>query len=149
MNKVIKLILVITWMALIFGFSSQKADDSSKVSVGLIVKTVSVIKGEKLSNKEKISVSKKYSKVVRKLAHFTIYLILGILVINLIVDFNIKNMILISLIICFLYSASDEFHQLFISGRSGEIRDVIIDTIGSFVGINCYLLLKKSLKKVK
>ena len=149
MKTIIKLILVIAWMLLIFSFSNQKAADSSKLSDGFIVKTVSVFKGESLSKESGELITKKYTKVVRKLAHFTIYLVLGVLVINLIVDLNIKNVILISLLVCFLYSATDEFHQLFISGRSGEGLDVIIDTTGSFFGIISYFLLKKSLKKVK
>lgn len=149
MKKIVKLVLVIVWMMLIFGFSNQKADDSSKLSDGFIVKTVSVFKGENLSKEKSELMVEKYTKIVRKLAHFTIYLVLGILVVNLLVEFNIKNIILISLLVCFLYSATDEFHQLFINGRSGEVMDVIIDTTGAFLGINVYLLLKKSLKKGK
>ena len=49
MKTIIKLILVIAWMLLIFSFSNQKAADSSKLSDGFIVKTVSVFKGESLS----------------------------------------------------------------------------------------------------
>ena len=40
-----------------------------------------------------------------------------------------------SIIVCALYAASDELHQLFISGRSGEIRDVVIDSIAASIGI--------------
>ena len=37
------------------------------------------------------------------------------------------------------YAASDEFHQLFVPGRGGSIRDVAIDAIGIF---GFYLVLK-------
>ena len=37
-------------------------------------------------------------------------------------------MIITSILIGALYAVSDEIHQLFIVGRSCEIRDVIIDT---------------------
>jgi VanZ family protein len=33
-----------------------------------------------------------------------------------------------------LYGISDEFHQLFVSGRTCDIFDVNIDTIGSLIG---------------
>jgi VanZ family protein len=34
-----------------------------------------------------------------------------------------------------------EVHQLFIIGRSGEIRDVLIDSAGASVGIGLYMLI--------
>lgn len=42
---------------------------------------------------------------------------------------------LISTLFCIIYALSDEIHQLFVFGRSGELKDVLIDTIGSFLGI--------------
>ena len=40
-----------------------------------------------------------------------------------------------------LYSCTDEFHQLFINGRSGSIKDVLIDSIGILIGTYLYKLL--------
>ena len=133
--KWLKLILVILWMIVIFSFSNQKADDSSKLSDGLILKTVRII--EKITNKEYSDeeILEKFVKPVRKLAHFTIYLILGVLVYLYIKEFNISNKFIVSLLICILYAASDEIHQLFIVGRSGRILDVLIDSLGSLTGI--------------
>jgi len=34
-----------------------------------------------------------------------------------------------------LYAITDEFHQYFVPGRSAEIRDVLIDSSGAFIGI--------------
>ena len=60
-------------------------------------------------------------------------------------------MIILSILICTLYSISDEFHQLFISGRSGKITDCIYDTFGSTLGISAVYLInrKKYNKKVR
>lgn len=146
MKKIIKLILVILWMALIFIFSNQKADDSSKLSDGLIVKVANIVIKKDLSTAKKDEIIDRYTTIVRKTAHFTIYLILGILVINLLMEYNIKHIIIISLIICFLYSTSDEIHQLFVDGRSGEVKDVLIDTTGSLAGIYGYYFLKRKCK---
>ena len=55
---------------------------------------------------------------------------------------------MISLLICLIYAFSDEIHQLFVLGRSGEFRDVLIDFCGSILGyfiINRFFLIKKSL----
>ena len=150
MKRLIKIILIILWMILIFCFSNQKAEDSSKLSDGLIVKVANVFVDNNLSNEKKEVILNKYTTLVRKTAHFGIYLILGILVINLLMeyDINIKYLILISLMICLLYSISDEFHQLFIEeGRSGEVRDVLIDSTGALVGICSYYLVKNKNKR--
>lgn len=141
--KYVKLLLVVIWMIVIFMFSNQKANDSSKLSDGFILKTVRII--EEITNKEYSDeeILDKFVKPVRKLAHFIIYLILGILVYNYIRIFGYKHTILISLLICIMYSCTDEIHQVFIEGRSGEILDVLIDSIGSFIGI---ILIKKNTK---
>lgn len=133
--KRLKLILVILWMFVIFMFSHQKADDSSKLSDGLILKTVRII--EKITDKQYSDeeILDKFVKPVRKLAHFTIYLILGVLVYLYIKEFNVSNKFIISLLICILYAISDEIHQLFIVGRSGKVLDVCIDSLGSLLGI--------------
>ena len=64
---------------------------------------------------------------------------------SLLKEYNIldKRMIIYSLIFCFIYACSDEMHQLFINGRSGEIRDVLIDSIGAFIGISLYYLVRR------
>lgn len=41
------------------------------------------------------------------------------------------------------YAATDEFHQLFVQGRSGQLRDVLIDSAGAAVGV---LLVYRFLK---
>ena len=41
---------------------------------------------------------------------------------------------LLSFIFVLLYSISDECHQTFIFGRVGSVRDVLIDSIGAFLG---------------
>ena len=51
------------------------------------------------------------------------------------------------LIFCFIYACTDEFHQLFVMGRSCEMRDVLIDTLGSFVGILIYYKIKLYINK--
>ena len=39
------------------------------------------------------------------------------------------------LAVTFLYASSDEIHQLFIPGRSGQFTDVLIDTSGGLAAI--------------
>ena len=143
-KKIIKIILVLLCMFTIFSFSSDNGGESTNKSDRTIVKIYQFITNKKLNNSEKQYVIDKYVTPVRKGAHFTIYLILGILVISLIKEYrmiDIKSLI-IAIIFCFLYACSDEIHQLFVVGRSGEVLDVVIDSIGSFIGIFIYYKLK-------
>jgi hypothetical protein len=56
-------------------------------------------------------------------------------------------MFLFSWPFCVLYSVSDEFHQLYSNGRSGNIKDVLLDSLGSLCGILLLLLLLNFLYK--
>ena len=89
--KVLKIILLILWMMIIFAFSNQKAVDSSNLSSGLIDRTVvkvyKVFYGDISKEKEEVIIEK-YSYPIRKLAHYSLYFILGILSFLVIVDYK-------------------------------------------------------------
>lgn len=42
-----------------------------------------------------------------------------------------------------IYAATDEIHQLFVSGRSGRITDVLIDGCGAVAGTLIILLISR------
>lgn len=142
MKKIIKYTLLIIWMIIIFLFSNQPAKESGKLSNSFLEKTITIFYKD-INTEKKEQLIKKYGLITRKLAHFTIYLVLGVLMLSTISEYNIKTKILVSITLCFLYALSDEIHQLFIIGRSGEIKDVLIDTAGSFIGINIYNIINK------
>ena len=147
-RKVTKIILVLLWMVMIFLLSNEEAVKSSKKSDGLIIKSVELFTGKSLSDQEKEKVLKYLVFPVRKCAHLSLYLILGILVISLLREYMVINtkLVLLSLLICFLYACSDEIHQLFVPGRSGEVRDVLIDTLGACLGVSFYYLVFRKKK---
>lgn len=150
-RKVIKLILILLVMLTIFLFSSDNGIKSTKKSDIVIVKTTQFFLGKKLSGKEYQRYIESFVVPVRKSAHFFIYFVLGILMISFVGEFRNINYIalLISISICFLYACSDEVHQLFVSGRSGEACDVFIDTFGSFFGVIIYFICYTKYRKVK
>lgn len=149
--KVVKICFLVLWMALIFSFSNQKDVDSSKVSDGFIDRTVVKIYkifNEKVTKEKENEIIEKYTYPIRKLAHYTLYFILGILSFLVVKDYSInKKLIIYSLLICFLYACSDEFHQLFIIGRSARVLDVMIDTFGSLCGISIFYIFNKKISK--
>ena len=146
--KLIKTLMVLLWMSVIFMFSNQPSKESSNLSDSLILKTVRII--EKFNHKQYSDeeILKKFVKPVRKMAHFTIYLVLGILVFLMLKEYNIKDTIIVSLLICIIYALTDEIHQLFIVGRSGNLIDCLIDTLGSITGI-LVLNIKRRYKNEK
>ena len=145
--KIIKY-LIILWMIIIFLLSNQKAQDSKQLSNSFIAKTIINIyemKHGEISEENKIEIKENYSFIVRKTAHFTIYLILGLLVSIVLIGKNlsINQIIIYGVLICMAYAVTDEIHQIFVSGRSGEIRDVIVDTCGSTIGILLNTIINK------
>lgn len=74
--------------------------------------------------------------IVRKSAHFTAYLILAFTVGGVIRNLKVEKPITfaITMVIVVTYAISDEFHQLFVPGRSGEFRDILIDSSGGLIG---------------
>jgi len=149
--KVVKICFLVLWMALIFAFSNQKDVESSNVSDGFIDRTVVKIYkifNENITKEKENEIIEKYTYPIRKLAHYTLYFILGILSFLVVKDYSInKKLIIYSLLICFLYACSDEFHQLFIIGRSASIKDVMIDTFGSSCSISIFYIFNKKISK--
>ena len=97
------------------------------------------------NNKQAAVLLEDINHVVRKSAHFSAYLILGILVVNALKSSGIKvnKLFWIALIICMLYSSSDEFHQMFVPGRTALVTDVMIDTTGAIIGIVIYCIITR------
>ncbi len=155
MKKLILWILVISCMGTIFFFSSQEASESRKISSGLIKTFVRVLDfNNKLNENQIDTIAENLTFIVRKGAHFSIYAVLCILLALLLNEYSIfgKLRFILSVLICFLYAGSDEFHQVFVPGRSGEIRDIIIDTCGAITGfliLSCLTVLKNKIKSKK
>ena len=70
---------------------------------------------------------------VRKCAHFTEYLVLGGSTMLLFGEMRLSG--LIAWAVGAAYAVTDEFHQLFVAGRSCEVRDMCIDAAGVLCGV--------------
>ena len=135
--RLILMVLIVINCIVIFRFSAQQAESSNKTS-GVVVNTI-IEKSPRTKNlppKEKEKKKKEIVTPVRKTGHFTVYTSLGILIYLCAKTFKggEKKKILISVLLAFLYACTDEIHQLFVNGRSGEFRDVCIDTSGALFG---------------
>ncbi len=148
MKRVIFTLLTIIWMGIIFTFSNQKSVTSTNSSQSLIKSTI--INVYKLFNndatKEEVdNIVNILDVPVRKMCHFMEYLILAVFVLFMLKSYGITNLYL-TILICFIYACTDEFHQLFVLGRSGNIVDILIDTFGSTVFVLLYRYVLKNNK---
>lgn len=143
--KIINIVLLVICMISIFLLSNEDRKTSTIRSIDTTKKIVSVVSSDKVSDTTSTKIAKDYFNEVRKSAHFIEYLCLGILVINVIKDYKkiSYKWIIICILFCLLYSISDEVHQIYVPGRSCEVRDVLIDTSGSIIGIMIYCLINR------
>ena len=148
-KTLISWILVVIWMGVIFSFSQSNSYKSSSESRKIVIKIVDVVEKNKTPKEKELIVDKVHIPF-RKFAHGFEFAILSILLIIALNNSKINKIYLLSFLISFLYAMTDEYHQTLINGRSGEIRDILIDTSGALIGIIIYLLcklIKKQLKK--
>ena len=132
--------LSLALMIYIFVMSGQTANVSSQSS-GRIIKTIAKIVVEDFESKPidyQLYFISSLQFFVRKAAHFVLYFSLGFSVCGCTLTFDDKTKrfnCLVAFAISLAYAISDEIHQLFIEGRSGQISDVLLDASGIFCGI--------------
>lgn len=137
----LRFILPFLWMLVIFLFSHQPAAISDTQS-GVFV--------DQLQVWLPAADNGFLTFIVRKGAHIFAYFVLGALTFRALRQTKLAKPALWTIIICAIYAATDEFHQLFVPGRSGEVRDILIDTVAATVGIAItHLIYKNYLQKSK
>ena len=125
-------------MAFIFGFSMEDAERSDRTS-GKISRTVVYVVYPDFDQKPREEKQIRFDYVqhlVRKTAHFTEYLILGIMIRLCLESWfgRRKGMMRGAWSAGTLYAGTDELHQLAIDGRSGQWTDVLLDSGGVLAG---------------
>lgn len=141
-KRILFAVLVIVWMITIFCFSNENGETSQGTS-DIITNAIINVNQELEKNRETISFC------VRKLAHFSIYFVGGILLFEFYSTFDVtkKRIFGMSALTGICYACFDEFHQLFISGRSGQFRDVCIDSTGVIIALIIMMVIARMKKK--
>ena len=119
-KKLFYVLIAFIWMITIFSFSNKNSTTSNNTSKKLIYNVVSLYENISGHNIDKNKVINKLNYPIRKLAHFSLYFLLGIII---------------------YHATGDEVHQLFVAGRSSRILDVFIDTSGSISSLIIMQLL--------
>ena len=131
------ILLTLLWVVVIFTFSLQPADASNQISSGLVRKIVELF----IPN-----ISEKGWEIlhflIRKAGHFTEFFVLGIF--SMLTIFQTKTCFkkTLGLSFCAMIATMDETIQLFVDGRSGQISDVVLDSVGALVGIAVIVIIK-------
>lgn len=136
-------VLVLLWMALIYTLSSQPSGVSNSQSDLIVSPLRQVLPSASHAV---------LTFIVRKGAHVFAYCVLGGLVYNAVQQgvicsrANLREhagstrvsrfgLAICATVICSLYAMTDEIHQLYVPGRSGEVRDILIDSIAAVIGV--------------
>lgn len=150
--RIILILLLLGTFYIIFGFSSQDGEKSGSISRRITEKIATFIPQIQKENEiEKENIMNTMERIIRKMAHFSIYTAVGLLLMALVSTYNIKekNRLIITLTTGIIYASSDEIHQSFVPGRSPMITDIVIDTMGVILGILLIILGKKIIKKYR
>ncbi len=144
------MLALVGWMSFIFALSSEPAEQSKLTSgavLELLVNTLVVVLPVADTPQEKALLIGQLHNLVRKAAHVLNYFVLGCLTCRTFWLFDGRKrghrIIMFSVFFCIAFAALDELHQLYVPGRSGELRDVLIDGISALAGIgSCWLIGK-------
>lgn len=160
LKKYIAVIACILWMCFIFYNSTRSGFESNTLSYSVVnnirqsknaiineykQNNEGVNSGWTSSNDEKTvkTVLPKTKKdntlnlILRKNAHGFEYLVLSILlsIAFILNGRDLKSNTINILFISLFYAVTDEFHQIFVIGRTSSVEDVLIDFAGALIGL--------------
>lgn len=157
----IGLITIYCFMKLIYNLSAQNGSQSSSLSNSLylflrqfdflneilykwdqfVIKVLNKLNLEELYPLI-FSTYTNWNFIIRKWAHFGIYMGLGILSMGVFTyAFNFYKAFIITFYCGSLFAFTDEIHQLFVDGRNAQINDLGIDILGLVTGMTLCLFI--------
>ena len=127
-------------MFTIFYLSSMDSElfnTKSKDTINTIVESSVVVINKDISKDNINSIVNVLNIPFRKSMHSFVYFVLVILLLNAFYSIYIINYrsYLFSIVVSFIYACSDEFHQLYVVGRTGQFIDIGIDMMGVLFGV--------------
>ncbi len=136
------------WYTIIFCFSAQTGRNSGALSDSLAERLLRFVwPGFFLKTEaERAVIWSTVTFCLRKAAHMAAYFILTALLLWAVRKWpSPRRPVLWVVPACAVLAALDEFHQTFVPGRSGQLRDVLIDLTGA----GCFLLLRALWRRLK
>ena len=139
----LSLLLTVSTMSAIIGFSAQSATESDRLSKGIAQELLALLPvlGDMMTAEE-------LDHFLRKFAHFFLYLILGCGLTGVANGQKRISPVLLSILVGTVFAATDEFHQFFSDGRGPMLQDVFLDACGVAAGSFLTMLCKRIFKKL-
>ena len=142
-------------LCLIFGFSAQNGEDSDSLSFQIslfIVQLISPLLPTAATDDILFARAEAIHLFVRKAAHMTEYFLLTLslhlpLYVYLKQKLSFKMRLFFCLPAAIAFAALDEFHQSFVDGRSGNLFDVGIDSVGILLATVFLVIITKIKRK--
>ena len=141
------------WMGVIFCFSAQNAEQSTNSSTTVTQLILGLMADIGIFSRTDFTLQfiTRFEDLLRTAAHFTEYLILGVIACLFFQQLPVKKAWLkgvVSFAICMFYALADEYHQYYVPGRAMQFEDWLVDAFGSLVGILLivFLVYRKNLK---
>lgn len=153
---ILGVVLAVGWMMIIFYFSSKTGAEIDNTQSFFVKRIVLWFEGSEFSDypiSRQQAIISRYSYFLSKTAHYFEYGILCYFCFLLF--FHLKKYHLryiMSLLICILYAIGDEYHQVFSSGRTPRVQDVLIDFLGALTAIlliELFLTIRQIIKTGK
>lgn len=146
--------LLIGLYIIIFSLSEQDGEKSGSLSQKISEECVEILQqvsGKEWTDAFRRELSEYLEHPIRKLAHFSEYACMGILVYILWRQWMARDRRLYGLVIgwVLLSAVGDEVHQVFVPGRWGSILDVLLDTSGGAFGLLLCLFVEYMWRKYK
>ena len=159
-------VALVLWCSFIFSMSADTGTQSQGLSNALAQWVASVVQPgfNEASPANQTLMLQAYTFPIRKLAHFSEYALLGLIALGsclqgrkvlrecimdgsplLPKDGSLLRPALTAAAFSLMYAATDEFHQLFVDGRSGQPLDVCIDFAGAAMAITvaCFVVSRR------
>lgn len=120
---------------MIFFFSAQNGEESSRMSTGVLKMVTTWLKPCVEFVLRRTVSQETMQMLIRKLAHFSEYMLLGFCLTLLLREYNWRFPHLFAALLGTGYAITDELHQLLSDGRSASPVDVAIDASGVLLGL--------------
>ena len=138
--KLLSFVPMLAVMYMIWSFSAQGGGDSASLSLkaGLrIVRIVDRLFSAGFSELQMLAYAENLQPFVRKGAHVTEYFLLALTSTLPVYVYGFGGILpfLVAGVVCVAFAGADEWHQTFVAGRSGALKDVAIDGAGALLGI--------------
>ena len=150
--RIVLWLAAVAWMGLIFAFSAEAATDSEQTSGRIVGWLIDHFDKSfpALSPEEQLLRMEAWSFVVRKLAHFSLFAVMGLLSFAAFsVDLPLRRAFPAALGLGTARGVLDEVQQAFVPGRSCEFRDMCIDAAGVLLGAAFLLLILRFAQRKK